>query len=123
LLDHKLAELARRIPARWNMQQGKGKAFFLEALGERLPQENLRLPKLGFGVPLAKWFREDARDFLRERLLARRFLERGIVREKFLRYLLDEHQSGRRDNYHLLWMLLMLDLWLEQWEKEPGFSL
>ncbi|MDL5050793.1 asparagine synthase-related protein [Oscillatoria amoena NRMC-F 0135] len=123
LLDHKLAEFARRIPARWNMRQGKGKAFFLEALGDRLPPENLQLPKRGFGVPLAKWFREEAKDFLADRLFSRKFLARGVVRESFIRYLFAEHQSGRRDNYQLLYQLLMLGLWLEQWESEAGFRL
>jgi asparagine synthase (glutamine-hydrolysing) len=123
LLDHKLAEFARRIPARWNMRQGKGKAFFLEALGDRLPPENLQLPKRGFGVPLAKWFRAEAKDFLADRLFSRKFLARGVVRESFVRYLFAEHQSGRRDNYQLLYQLLMLGLWLEQWESEAGFRL
>jgi asparagine synthase (glutamine-hydrolysing) len=122
-LDHKLAEFARRIPARWNMRNGKGKAFFLEALGDRLPERNLSLPKRGFGVPLAKWFRGEAKDFLADRLFAKAFLDRGIVRERFVRYLFEEHLSGRRDNYHLLWMLLMLGLWIENWEDEPGFAL
>lgn len=123
LLDHKLAALARRIPARWNMKNGKGKAFFLEALGDRLPPENLQMPKRGFGVPLAKWFRGEAKGFLADHLFAKSFLNRGIFEERFLRYLFDEHQSGARDNYHLLWMLLSLGMWLEQWEREPGFSL
>jgi asparagine synthase (glutamine-hydrolysing) len=123
LLDHKLAEYARSIPARWNMSNGKGKAFFLEALGDRLPEENLRMPKRGFGVPLAKWFRQEAKEFLAERLFDSPFLQRGVVEEKFVRYLFEEHQAGRRDNYLLLWMLLMLEMWFEQWEREPGFRL
>lgn len=123
LLDHKLAEFARRVPARWNMANGKGKGFFLEALGDRLPEENLRLPKRGFGVPLAKWFRHEAKAFLGERLFDSPFLRRGLVNEAFVRYLFEEHQTGRRDNYLLLWMLLMLEMWFAQWEKEPGFQL
>ncbi|MDX2266464.1 MAG: asparagine synthase (glutamine-hydrolyzing) [Bryobacter sp.] len=123
LLDHKLAEFARKIPARWNLREGVGKSFFRDVLGDRLPPENLNLPKRGFGVPLAKWFREEAREFLVGRLFRKRFLERGIVRESFVRYIFEEHQNGRRDNYHLLWMLLMLGEWLEQWEGEAGFRL
>lgn len=111
LLDHVLAEYAFSLPARAQMRNGKGKALFLDAIGDRLPAENLGLPKKGFGVPLAAWFRGPLREFLHDYLLSRTFLERGLVEEKFLRYLLREHDSGRRDNYHLLWQLLMLEGW------------
>lgn len=123
LLDHKLAEFARQIPAEWNMSNGKGKAFFLEALGDRLASENLSMPKRGFGVPLAKWFRQDARELLSDILLSERFALRGVCEPAFVAYLLEEHQTGRRDNYHLLWMLLMLELWFRSWETEAGFRL
>ena len=41
---------------------------------------------------------------------------RGIVSPKFVELLLTEHESGRRDNYHWLWLLLMLELWLREFE-------
>jgi asparagine synthase (glutamine-hydrolysing) len=111
LLDHELAEVAFSLPAREQMRNGKGKALFLEAIGDRLPRENLTLPKKGFGVPLAAWFRGPLRSYAHDLLLSRRFLERELVQEGFLRYLLEEHDSGRRDNYQLLWQLLMLEGW------------
>ncbi len=111
LLDHKLAEYAFQLPAREQMRNGKGKALFLESMRSRLPAENLNLPKKGFGVPLAEWFRGPLRDYARDHLLSRRFLDGGFVQEKFLRYLLWEHDSGRRDNYQIIWQLLMLEGW------------
>ena len=71
----------------------------------------LRLPKKGFGVPLGKWFRTSLREFIWDYLTSPEFLGRGIVSPTFIRHLLEEHQSGRRDNHHTLWQLLMLELW------------
>lgn len=119
LLDHKLAELAMSIPHSWKMGKGRGKQILLKAIGDRLPPKLLTLPKKGFGVPLAQWFRGSLRSFLWDHLTSRSFLERDIVSEPFVRDLLAEHQTERRNNYHWLWMLLMLELWFRQAEMQP----
>jgi asparagine synthase (glutamine-hydrolysing) len=118
LLDHKLAEFAATLPHSWKMEGGVGKALFRQALGDRLPPEVLRRGKMGFGVPLPIWFRGPLREILWDSLSSRQFLERGIVTPGFVRYMLEEHQSGRRDNTIRLWMLLMLELWFQHWQAE-----
>lgn len=117
LLDHHLAEFAMSIPHQWNMRNGKGKQIFLKAVGDRLPRELLRLPKKGFGVPLALWFRSSLRALLWDLLTSQTFLDRNIVSEDFLLKLLREHDRGRRDNSHWLWRLLMLELWIRSFEQ------
>ncbi|MGC2657054.1 MAG: asparagine synthase (glutamine-hydrolyzing) [Bryobacteraceae bacterium] len=117
LLDHELAEFAFSIPRQWKMRNGKGKQIFLDAVGGRLPPELLRLPKKGFGVPLAHWFRGSLHSFLWDHLAGKTFLDRGIVSPPFVKHLLEEHDSGRRDNSDWLWMLLMLELWLREFEQ------
>lgn len=118
LLDHRLAELAALFPPGWKMRDGRGKRIFLKAVGDRLPAALLNRPKSGFAIPLAKWFREDLKELLCDHLLGRSFLERGIVSEGFVRYLIDEHMQGRRQNQHWLWRLLVLELWFR--EQEGG---
>ena len=117
LLDHKLAEFAMTIPPDLKLRGGRGKAIFLDAVGDRLPPRLLTLPKKGFDVPLAKWYRTSLKSFLWDHLLSREFLGRGLVREPFVRTLLEEHQSGRRDNTNLLYSLLMLEMWFRDWQQ------
>jgi asparagine synthase (glutamine-hydrolysing) len=114
-LDHKLAELAAQFPPSWKIRKGRGKRILIEALGDRLPPELLNRPKQGFGVPLAIWFRGELWDYLNGQLLGSNFLDRGFVSPAFVRYLLEEHRSGRRDNSHWLWRLLALALWCEEY--------
>jgi asparagine synthase (glutamine-hydrolysing) len=113
-LDHRLAELAMKIPHSWNMKNGQGKQLLRKAMGDRLPAELLSLPKKGFAVPLANWFRGSLKPFLWDHLTSRAFLDRGIVSESFLRHLLEEHERGRRDSHTWLWTLLVLELWFRQ---------
>jgi asparagine synthase (glutamine-hydrolysing) len=119
MLDHQLAEFASRIPHGWKLRNGRGKDIFINAVGDRLPPGLLNRPKQGFGVPIAHWFRTSFRDFLRDHLLSAEFLNRDIVSREFLRHLIEEHESGRRNNCHYLWMLLMLDLWFREFEGSP----
>jgi asparagine synthase (glutamine-hydrolysing) len=116
LLDHPLAEFAASMPHEWKMSNGKGKAILLEAIGDRLPPELLNRPKMGFGVPLAVWFRGPLRDFMQDQLSDGQCVKRQILSQPAVRYLIEEHQSGRRDNAHRLWGLLMLELWLREWQ-------
>ncbi len=116
MLDDKLAALAAEIPHAWKLRNGRGKDIFIQALGGRLPAELLRQPKRGFGVPLELWFRGSLRSFLWDHLTSASFLNRGMVSPEFVRYLLAEHDRGRRNNYHHLWKLLMLELWFRNSE-------
>jgi len=117
LLDHELAELAATIPHEWKIAEGQGKQILLDAVGDRLPPGLLNRPKQGFGVPLVDWFRGELRDFLRDNVTSAAFLDRGLVSPEFLHTLLDEHDSGRRDNSAWLWSLLVLSLWFQEMEQ------
>ena len=116
LLDHRLAELAATIPARWKMHNGEGKACFTESIRERLPETVWNRRKQGFSVPLSQWFRGPLRSFLRDHLTSPEFFNRDLVSPQFVQYLLDEHDSGRRDNKSWLWRLLMAELWFREWK-------
>jgi asparagine synthase (glutamine-hydrolysing) len=117
LLDHKLAELAMRIPTAWKLRGGEGKQILRRAISDRLPAPLLTKRKWGFGVPMAKWFRGSLRELLWDTLTDSRTLARGIVNGGFVRRMLEEHDAGRRNNYHWLWMLLVLELWFREWEQ------
>lgn len=117
LLDHELAAVAMNIPNAWKLNGGaNGKQIFVEAIGDRLPPDLLKRPKQGFGLPLPAWFRGPLREMLTDHLTSRRFIDRGIVSPGFLQQFLNEHQTGRRDNSHYLWMLLVCELWFRAFE-------
>ena len=123
MLDHELAEMAATLPHRWKISGGRGKQILLKAVGDRLPPELLTRKKMGFGVPISDWFRGSLRELLWDHLTGKRFLERGVVSEAFVRSLLEEHQSRRRDNYQWLYSLLMLELWFGRLQQPAAPAL
>lgn len=117
LLDHELADLAMRIPTSWKMRNRRGKDILIRALGDRLPPELLNRPKQGFGVPLAAWMRGPLRDFLHDHLFNSAFLSLGMISVDRLKGVIAEHDSGRRNNAGILWMLVVLALWLRSQQR------
>ena len=70
--------------------------------------------KSGFGVPIAKWFREDLRDLLHQAFFDEVAMRRGLFHTSALRRVVDEHVAGRRDWSNRLWALLFLELWFRE---------
>jgi asparagine synthase (glutamine-hydrolysing) len=114
-LDHRVVELAARLPIGLKFRRGRGKGLLREVFSDLLPPVIRRRKKMGFGVPLDHWFRGPLAGFAREVLLDPRTLQRGIFREVAVRRLLDAHLSGRFDHSYRLWALLFLELWQRCW--------
>ena len=119
LLDHVLAQLVAALPSRLKMAGTTTKAILKSALAPRLPQEILHRRKMGFGVPLEHWFRGSLAPLLEEILLSRRCLDRGVLEEKGVRRMLEEHKRGT-DWQYPLFNLLMLELWFRTWIDGAG---
>ena len=112
LLDQVLVETAARLPKHSKLRHGRTKVIFKDAMRAWLPDRILDRPKMGFGVPIADWFRGALRRLPEEILLDPRSLDRGMFEEVELRRLIDDHVSGRAHNENRLWALLQLELWL-----------
>jgi asparagine synthase (glutamine-hydrolysing) len=109
ILDHKLVEWMSGLPPHWKLKGTEGKYIFKKAMEPYLPHDILYRKKMGFSVPLASWFRGPLRERIRESILGRNLMESGMFDQKFLTQLVDQHQSGRRDNSAALWTLLMYE--------------
>jgi asparagine synthase (glutamine-hydrolysing) len=111
LLDHKLIEFVTKIPAELKLKGLETKYIFKQAIKDLVPESILNRPKQGFGVPINEWINVQLKDRIREDLLEKRTLERGYFEPEYIKLLLDEHERGRRDHSHSLWILWMLELW------------
>jgi asparagine synthase (glutamine-hydrolysing) len=114
-LDYRVVELAAAMPVGLKFHGGRGKRILREAFADLLPGPIRRRRKMGFGVPLDHWFRNELRDYAREVLFDSRALGRGYFRAEAVRRLWDDHQQGRFDHSARLWALFVLELWHRQW--------
>jgi asparagine synthase (glutamine-hydrolysing) len=112
--DHLLLEFAKSLPSSVRFGGWRLKGFLRAALAPWLPSFVLNGPKLGFRVPLARWLRTDLRELLQDHLTASSSILRRILRPAYVRWLMDEHLSGRRNFTDQLYALLMLEVWMAQ---------
>jgi asparagine synthase (glutamine-hydrolysing) len=110
-LDHHVMEFAAGLPASQKLRGMTGKRLLKTALRGVLPDEILDRKKMGFGVPLARWFREDLRELPSEVLLDRRARERGYLRSGEIERIIRQHRAGEVDHSLRLWVLLQLEMW------------
>jgi len=113
-LDHRVAELAARIPLSLKVRGGKGKHILRELLYGSVPRELVERPKAGFGIPVGEWIKGPLRPWA-EDLLSRASLERdGLLDPAIVRRRWQQHLSGQRDSTPALWAVLMLQAWLRE---------
>jgi asparagine synthase (glutamine-hydrolysing) len=120
LLDHEFMERAATIPASYKLRRGEGKFIFKQSLRGTLPSEVIDRPKMGFTIPLARWFRKELRPTFESTVLA----PDAYVAEHFegeaLRRMWSLHQQGRRDLAPYLWALLVLEQWGRRFQRRSG---
>ena len=114
LLDHKLMEWWSGLPPRMKLKGREGKYIFKKALEPHLPRAVLYRPKMGFSVPLAQWFRGPLRKRVREAVLGSALRDSGIFNERYLKDMVEQHQSGRRDHSAALWAVVMFEAFLRK---------
>jgi asparagine synthase (glutamine-hydrolysing) len=117
LLDHRIWEFGMRLPADLRRKGGTGKALLKAILARHVPPALTERPKAGFAVPLAQWLRGDLRAFA-EPLLAQPALEAaGVFNVAAVRALWAQHLAGRHDYGPVLWAILMLQSWRENFAR------
>jgi asparagine synthase (glutamine-hydrolysing) len=109
ILDHKFMELVATIPPTLKLQGKNGKHIFKKSLKEVLPEEILYRKKMGFAVPLARWFRKDLKDMAYQAIFTDH--KDGLFDPSTIEQIWKEHQSGLRDRATELWTLLMFRMW------------
>ena len=115
MLDYRLVEFAAGLPVEFKYRRGRGKRLLQSAFGDLLPDEIWNRPKMGFGVPLDHWFRNELRELTHDLLLSGSASCHQYVSRQGLEQMLNEHAANRRDHSQRLWAVLMLETWMQRW--------
>ena len=112
LMDHPLVEWLATLPSSLKVRSQEGKWLLKKAMEPHLPHDVIYRQKMGFAVPLARWFRGPLRQRVQNAVLGERLASTGFFNRDYLSQLVEHHQSGRRDYSSPLWTLLMFDAFL-----------
>ncbi|HIE44434.1 MAG TPA: asparagine synthase (glutamine-hydrolyzing), partial [Candidatus Omnitrophica bacterium] len=110
-LDHRLIEFAATMPLTMKLKGFHLKYILKKTMKDILPHKILHRRKMGFGVPVGKWFRGELKSYVYEILLGDRSIKRGYFNKDYVKHLIDEHISGKKNYERRIWALLNFELW------------
>ncbi len=129
-LDHKVVELALRIPLQYKIRQGTQKWILRRTFAGEIPEHIKGARKRGFEVPFAVWFqRAPWRDFVIDTLSPASIHRAGIFDSEEVLKLRDallrdpEARGVALSAYqlrHRVWMLLVFQIWWQQFVDRPA---
>lgn len=115
LLDHRIVEFAAGLPMEFKVRGGETKHLLRKVLYGMVPKKLLDRPKMGFGIPVNRWLRNELRPLLSEYLGKERIRKEGFLLPEGVSRVVEEHLSGRQDHQYRLWALLIFAMWRERY--------
>jgi asparagine synthase (glutamine-hydrolysing) len=131
-VDHTLVEAVAAMPLRYKLRwrsplhharallsysdvfaerDDTTKYILRRAFADALPREVVERRKVGFKVPLERWFRGDLMGYARELLLSKEARRRGVIDVEALGRWLDRGPANGGEFGQKVWMLVNLELW------------
>jgi len=111
-LDHRVVELAWRLPLHMKIRSNQGKWALRQVLYRHVPRELIERPKAGFSLPVGQWLRGPLRAWAEELLAEQRLAIEGYFKPHPIRLLWLQHLRGSHDHSPKLWSVLMFQAWL-----------
>ena len=115
LLNDRIVEYSARLPDSLKYRNGTGKYLLKKLLARYVPTELFERPKMGFGVPIDQWLRNDLKPLLLDYLSPERLRKEGLFNQDMIETKIKEHLSGQFNHQYRLWSLLMWEMWRERW--------
>ena len=99
------------MPERMKLRGLTTKWILRQAMRGTLPEEILSRKKMGFPVPVGRWFRGEFRHLLDEYVLSERTRARGLFDPAVVRTLVEQHQRSEANHSERLWSLVNFEMW------------
>ncbi len=114
-LDHRLVEFAASLPVRHKFRGKRGKLILQKAFEKKIPKEIFTRQKMGFGIPIGGWFRNELKPLVHDTLLTDDARTSQFFRQETVSELCRSHESNEQNHGYRLWNLLILETWLRRW--------
>ncbi|MCD0462075.1 asparagine synthase (glutamine-hydrolyzing) [Roseiconus lacunae] len=115
MLDHRVVEFASSLPVGLKFRGKRGKLLLEDAFGELIPRSIFHRRKMGFGIPIGKWFREELKPMVHDTLLADNAKIGPFFNRESVERLVGQHERMENNHGYRLWNLLILEQWLRRW--------
>lgn len=114
-LDRRTIEAAWSLDLSERIRGSTGKAVLREILYRHVPRTLIERPKQGFAVPIDRWLRGPLYGWASDLLSRERLHATGVLDPNAIDQIWSEHVSRRINRGPVLWSILMLQQWLEEY--------
>lgn len=112
-LDVQLMDYVFRLPGSYKINYGRRKWILRQAFSGLIPNSVFNRPKMGFGLPLRRWFQGPLRALVEDQLRPNSAKLYKYIHQEPVQALLNRHMSNHRDHGFQIWALLVLESWLQ----------
>ena len=117
-LDHRVVELAWKMPQKVKIHQGKGKYVLRQLLYQYVPSSLIDRPKMGFGIPISEWLKGPLNSWAMSLLSPEIIKSQGYFQANEITCKWHEHLEGTRNWQYYLWNVVSFQAWLEEWKTK-----
>jgi asparagine synthase (glutamine-hydrolysing) len=114
-LDNEVVDLAVQMPSRLKWRGRTRKYVLKQAYADALPPVILDREKQGFSIPLKTWLNQEWNELLHDTLDESTLARDGLFQPATVRRWIAEHEAGRANHSHILWALMVFQLWSRRW--------
>jgi asparagine synthase (glutamine-hydrolysing) len=111
LLDYDVIDFVSKLPIGFKNTLTARKKLLIETFRDSLPKNICARRKMGFGVPVGRWIKNEWKEKTKELLLDSRLAESQVFKGEELRRILSDHIDNRKDYSYLLFSLIVMELW------------
>jgi asparagine synthase (glutamine-hydrolysing) len=117
MLDHRLVEFAASLPNHYKVKDGIQKRLLKNIVHRYIPKNIMDRPKMGFAIPTEKWLKGELKSLLHFHLSKSQVNKFGILNYEYIAELLKRFENGKEVNPERLWIILMMQMWLDKWKS------
>ena len=114
-LDHRIIEWAAQLPMDFKYNNGKKKFIIKQIVHKYLPEEMMNRPKMGFGIPISKWLKNNLKPLVEYYLDIDYIKKQGIFKPEVVNALKNSFYGEINIPPEKIWYLLMFQMWYDKW--------
>lgn len=114
-LNSGLVSFINNLPDNLKFRKLTSKYLLKKLMTKYLGKDIVYRKKKGFGIPVAEWLSGSLREELEELLSEKRIKEQGIFNYLYVKKILEEHLSKKKNHRQKLWSLFVFQKWYDNW--------
>lgn len=114
-LDHRLAEFVFQLPGEFKINGSAQKIILKDIVHKYIPKTIMERPKMGFGVPVERWCREDLLDLFMEHMSDEALSRSGLLNTNEIIPIRDRYLKGNLENFERIWFIFIFQQWFKKW--------